>query len=57
MISVVRARRDAVAHNVDRFVELFIRRGTPEDKAENMAICADIRRDAPAIVPARCNTL
>lgn len=57
MISVVRSRRDTVARNIDRYIELFVTRGTPADRTENIAICADIRRDAPAILPRRCRAL
>jgi hypothetical protein len=57
MVSAPQSRRNSVARNIDRYVDLFIMRGRPEDMAENAAICADIRRDAPAILPRRCNTL
>jgi hypothetical protein len=57
MIDVLQSRRGSVARNIDRYVDLFITRGRPEDMAENAAICAGIRRDAPAILPRRCNSL
>jgi hypothetical protein len=58
MVELITSRRDTVARNIDRYVELFVTRGvTPADRAESAAICADIRRDAPTIVPRRCDSL
>jgi hypothetical protein len=58
MIDMIRSRRDTVARNIDRYVELFVTRGISDaDRVENAAICADIRRDAPAILPRRCGSL
>ena len=55
-LTVVRARRDTVARNLNQVVELFAtRRATLEDTREVASICTDIRSNVPTIVPKRCS--
>jgi len=55
-VDALRARRAAIGRNLNELVRLFVAsRVTEADSSEIASICADIRSNAPAILPAQCS--
>ena len=56
-LGVMRARRAAIARNLNQVLNLFVtRRVTQADTNAVASICADIRNNAPTILPRRCKS-